>query len=426
MKNGKLQSTLIILLLLLGLTLGTASAQDEPRVRGILFYSPTCQHCHKVITEDLPPLFDQYGDQLYILGIDITTEIGQEFFVTVLEQIEYTETAGVPFLLIGDLVMVGSVQIPAELPPLIEENLAKDGIPWTDIPVVQEFLFAQGFIDADGNDILVESQEAQPTDEPTAVPSQTPEDTPQPTETETPENTPEPTVIVPSPTNPEEDISKEDAGFTVLDESSSAFETGTFQDRFNRDKIANGIAVVVLLIMIGVVVWIGIQFMTAATPKPWANWILPVLLVLGLGIAVYLSLIEVSGDEAICGPVGDCNAVQQSEYAKLFGVLPVAVLGMLGYLAIGGSWLISLKTSGKLQFYAKMAMFLFALFGLLFFIYLTFLEPFVIGATCAWCIGSAIIMTLINLFATRVILNAWEDMDYDDDEDETIEIDSAD
>jgi uncharacterized membrane protein len=34
------------------------------------------------------------------------------------------------------------------------------------------------------------------------------------------------------------------------------------------------------------------------------------------------------------------------------------------------------------------------LFGTLFSIYLTFLEPFVIGATCAWCLSSAVIMTI--------------------------------
>jgi uncharacterized membrane protein len=34
-------------------------------------------------------------------------------------------------------------------------------------------------------------------------------------------------------------------------------------------------------------------------------------------------------------------------------------------------------------------------FGTLFSIYLTFLEPFVIGATCAWCLTSAIIMTAL-------------------------------
>jgi len=416
MKNRKLQIMVFILLLLFSLSVGTVSAQDSPRVRAFLFYSPTCSHCHKVITEDLPPLFDQYGDQLYILGIDVTTEIGGQFFTAVLEQIQYTESAGVPFLLVGDIVMVGSEQIPAELPALIEESLAKDGIPWPDIPAVQEFLFAQGFIDADGNDIVVEPEEAQPTEEPTTIPTETPQNTPQPAETDTPQ----PTEPVPSPTTPErEEISKQEAGFTVLDENGPGFETGSMLERFNRDIIANGTAVVVLLIMIAVVVWIGTQFMKAATPKPWPNWILPVLLVVGLGIAIYLSLIEVSGETAICGPVGDCNAVQQSEYSKVFGVVPVAVLGMLGYITIGITWVVSLKTSGKLQFYAKMAMFLVALFGLLFFIYLTFLEPFVIGATCAWCISSAIIMTLINIFATRLALDAWSETDddfYDDDE----------
>jgi uncharacterized membrane protein len=34
-------------------------------------------------------------------------------------------------------------------------------------------------------------------------------------------------------------------------------------------------------------------------------------------------------------------------------------------------------------------------FGIGFSIYLTFLEPFVIGATCIWCIISAAIMTVL-------------------------------
>ena len=36
-----------------------------------------------------------------------------------------------------------------------------------------------------------------------------------------------------------------------------------------------------------------------------------------------------------------------------------------------------------------------AAFGVLFSVYLTFLEPFVIGATCAWCLTSAILMTAL-------------------------------
>jgi len=44
--------------------------------------------------------------------------------------------------------------------------------------------------------------------------------------------------------------------------------------------------------------------------------------------------------------------------------------------------------------------------GVLFSIYLTFLEPFVIGATCAWCLSSAVIMTLLLLLTTTLLTGA--------------------
>jgi uncharacterized membrane protein len=39
------------------------------------------------------------------------------------------------------------------------------------------------------------------------------------------------------------------------------------------------------------------------------------------------------------------------------------------------------------------------LFGTLFSVYLTFLEPFVIGATCAWCLTSAVLMAALLALA---------------------------
>jgi uncharacterized membrane protein len=44
------------------------------------------------------------------------------------------------------------------------------------------------------------------------------------------------------------------------------------------------------------------------------------------------------------------------------------------------------------------------LLGTLFSVFLTFLEPFVIGATCAWCVTSALVMTLLLLLATPAAL----------------------
>ena len=107
MKISKPLISILILLFLLCLTIGAVSAKETPKVRALLFYSPTCSHCHKVITEDLPPLFEKYGEQLFILGIDVSTQEGSEFFQAVLQQIENPpDRVGVPFLLISQTVLM--------------------------------------------------------------------------------------------------------------------------------------------------------------------------------------------------------------------------------------------------------------------------------------------------------------------------------
>jgi len=47
-----------------------------------------------------------------------------------------------------------------------------------------------------------------------------------------------------------------------------------------------------------------------------------------------------------------------------------------------------------------------SLFGTLFSLYLTYLEPFVIQAVCLWCLASAILITLLLLFSLKPALNA--------------------
>ncbi|MCB2178783.1 vitamin K epoxide reductase family protein [bacterium] len=399
MKMKKAFLVFSLLLILLSFSIMGASAQETPIVHALLFYSPYCAHCEYVITEVLPPLFDQYGEQLSILGVDVSQEAGSALFTATIDALEFpANQAGVPFMVIGDTILIGSDQIPQQLPGMIAGGVANSGIAWPDVAPIQEFLLASGFIDAQGLDTTPTPSPELPTEEAAAA-----ADTVEPTAEE----------VLPTATTPP---AAEDSGnasdITVLNENS----TGklTFEDNFNRDRIANSLAIVVLVIMAIAVIWIAIQFMQVNTPKIWPSWILPVLLVIGMGIAIYLATVEVSGSEAICGPVGDCNAVQQSEYATLFGFLPVAIFGIIGYVMIGASWLTARLTSGKTQFFATMAMFLFGLFGLIFFIYLTFLEPFVIGATCAWCLSSAIIMTLINLHNTPLALQAWAEMDVDE------------
>ena len=72
----------------------------------------------------------------------------------------------------------------------------------------------------------------------------------------------------------------------------------------------------------------------------WINLSILILAVAGLGVALYMTFVEMTSIPAICGPIGDCNTVQQSPYARLFGIIPIGLLGILGYLAILTAWLL--------------------------------------------------------------------------------------
>ena len=123
--------------------------------------------------------------------------------------------------------------------------------------------------------------------------------------------------------------------------------------------------------------------------------LIPVLAILGLGVAVYMTYVETQNVAALCGPVGDCNAVQTSPFAMLFGFLPVGLLGAVGYVAILVAWVLKQRSEGTLGLLAAVAIFGMALFGVLFSIYLTYLELYIIEAVCLWCLASAVIISLL-------------------------------
>ena len=129
-------------------------------------------------------------------------------------------------------------------------------------------------------------------------------------------------------------------------------------------------------------------------------WLVPVLCLIGLGVAAYLTYLETTNAVAVCGPVGDCNTVQHSSYAHLFGILPVGLLGMAGYTSILAANAVEHHGQVKWRALAWTGMFGLTLFGVVFSIYLTWLEIFVIRAMCIWCLSSAVISTLLLLLAT--------------------------
>jgi uncharacterized membrane protein len=172
----------------------------------------------------------------------------------------------------------------------------------------------------------------------------------------------------------------------------------TWRDRFDRDPAGNGLSVVVLAGMLVALVAVlrPAVWRRRKAPRTRPAWLVPALALVGLAIAAYLTYIETTLSEAVCPVVGDCNAVQQSEYARLLGV-PVAALGLLGYLAVLAAWAVGDRGPSDRRDMARAGLFAVTVVGVLFSAYLTFLEPFVIGATCTWCLSSAVIMTALML-----------------------------
>jgi uncharacterized membrane protein len=185
-------------------------------------------------------------------------------------------------------------------------------------------------------------------------------------------------------------------GLILVDDASP--EPAGVLDRVRTDPRGNGLAIVVLAAMAAAVLR---SLVVLRRPPPPArgrplDGLTPLLALAGLGVAAYLAHVEVRDIEAVCGPVGDCNTVQQSEYARLFGVLPIGVLGLLGFAAILVAWGVRRFGAGRASSWAAIALLAMTGLGTLFSIYLTFLEPFVIGATCLWCLSSAVIMTALH------------------------------
>lgn len=118
------------------------------------------------------------------------------------------------------------------------------------------------------------------------------------------------------------------------------------------------------------------------------------LALVGLFVAIYLWLHALGyGGPIKCG-AGDCETVQTSPYAVLFGI-PVAFYGVVGYLGILVVAIIGLRPAALGDRRWTVLLALLATVGVLFTAYLTYLELFVIHAICRWCVGSAVIITAI-------------------------------
>lgn len=127
------------------------------------------------------------------------------------------------------------------------------------------------------------------------------------------------------------------------------------------------------------------------------------LAVIGLAVATYLTVVHYVGFQALAcvgGHAGhsSCQTVQSSVWSKLAGI-PVALLGLIGYILILASLLLRDREESRL---ATLGL---TIIGFGFSAYLTYRELFSIHAICEWCVSSAVILTLLVIGAvTRYLL----------------------
>lgn len=130
---------------------------------------------------------------------------------------------------------------------------------------------------------------------------------------------------------------------------------------------------------------------------PLSRMVVAVLALLGLFVAGYLALYKLGYLGIIQCGTGGCETVQASRYAFFLG-LPVAVWGIGEYLALFVLALLGVQPRWAGSRGIALALFGIAAVGVVFTVYLTYLEAAVINAWCRWCIGSAVIIILIFLF----------------------------
>ncbi len=345
MRVALIWKVISILILAWGGTGSTQAVQKvntAPVVHAIMFWMDGCPHCETVIHQVLPDLEAKYGSSLVIHLVEISSVEDVDRLYAIGETYGLQKSQiGVPLLILDDQVLVGDQQIPEKLPGLVDQYLLTGGVEVPDVP--------GGF-----------PGDAQMQGLPTMQPL--------------------PTL----------------ANATELDQPIS-----TQAPKYSGFTLAWIIMVGMLLSLVYVVMLLGRAFQEKPLPRQpgWMDYLVPILTLVGMFAAGYLLYVETNPVQAICGPVGNCNAVQNSPYARLFGILPVGLVGLLGYLAVFAVWLWKRLRSDRLAEFAPMAIMGMALFGVLFSIYLTYLELFVIKAVCIWCLSSAVVITLLLIFS---------------------------
>ncbi|MEK7615266.1 MAG: vitamin K epoxide reductase family protein [Patescibacteria group bacterium] len=126
-----------------------------------------------------------------------------------------------------------------------------------------------------------------------------------------------------------------------------------------------------------------------------------ILGLIGFCIAAYIAHKKHKKTEHfVCPMRGNCTAVVHSDYSKFFGI-PVEILGMIYY------GLVVLGYLGHTITYESLLLIplgLLSMFAVLFSVYLTWVQVFVLRKLCTWCLISAFITCVIFVLFLKMFM----------------------
>jgi uncharacterized membrane protein len=116
---------------------------------------------------------------------------------------------------------------------------------------------------------------------------------------------------------------------------------------------------------------------------------------IGISETVYLIRSRKKKEEPICPLNGDCAAVLESKYNKIF-LIPNDILGLMFYIAVSllsSFVVIGLPPIHWWVFIIKLSV----IIGSLFSLFLTYLQLYIIRSWCSWCLLSAFTIWLMEV-----------------------------
>lgn len=125
-----------------------------------------------------------------------------------------------------------------------------------------------------------------------------------------------------------------------------------------------------------------------------------VVALVGLIDAIYLTLHHYTGEKVPCSVTGGCETVLSSKFAEIGGV-PLALFGALAYFTVFSLATLTAFGDDRMWKFLSIVVALMAIFSL----WLVYLQAFVIGAFCQFCLLSAgTTFTLLSLVIIKQLL----------------------